>query len=40
MWRKKFINNLIINVRARMSDGNPGFVADSISVWQPKFAVE
>lgn len=37
MWRKTYLIN---NLRARMTNGNPAFVADSMHVWQPKFAVE
>lgn len=41
MQRKKcLINNLKINVRARMSNGNPALVVDSIYLWQPNFALE
>lgn len=37
---KYLINNLKIKVRARMNNGNPAFITDSMYVWHPKYAVQ
>lgn len=37
---KYLINNLKIKVRARMNNGNPDFITDSMYVWHPKYAVK
>lgn len=36
---KYLINNLKSKVRARMINGSPAFITDSIYVWHPKYAV-